>query len=386
MKKLLLLMMLSLATVAMSAQDYRLWYDRPATHWLEALPIGNSQLGAMVYGGTDVEEIQLNEETFWSGSPHDNNSPEAKAHLQEVRRLVFEGREKEAQGLIDKYFIKGPHGMRFLPMGSLRLSMDYGTEAKAEDYRRELNLGNALNPTRSRVDGVTYQRTVFASQADPVIIVRMQADKAGALTFNMSYDSQLETMRTVGLHQLSAIVNGVEHEGVPQGLSAECRVKVVADGEIVEGEESLSVVKATTATLYIVAATNYVNYHDVSADPLWKNALKRGALKDKTYEQLLDRHVRKYQAQYDRVSLTLPKSENSSLPTDRRLEAFAGGNDLDMVALLMQYGRYLLISSSQPGGQPANLQGVWNDKMNAPWDSKYTININAEMNYWPSLV
>jgi alpha-L-fucosidase 2 len=371
------------------AQDHRLWYNQPATHWLQALPIGNSQLGAMVYGGVATEEIQLNEETFWSGSPHHNNSPEAKAYLQEVRQLIFQGREQEAHAIIDKYFFKGPHGMRFLPMGSVKLSFDYGISEPLNptNYKRELALGNALNTTTYQIGGVNYQRTVFASQADPVIVVRLQADKPRALTFNIAYDSQLQTRRNVARHQLSATIQNVEQEGIPGRLTAECRVLAEADGEIVDGTESITIVNATTATLYIIAATNFVNYQDISGDPRQKNDQKTAALKGKTYTQLLDDHIRRYQAQYNRVSLKIAGSAaQASLPTDKRLVAFADSHDPDMVSLMMQYGRYLLISSSQPGGQPANLQGVWNDKLNAPWDSKYTININAEMNYWPALV
>ena len=376
--------------ITIKAQQHKLWYDKPATHWLEALPVGNSQLGAMIYGGVATEEIQLNEETFWSGSPHHNNSPEAKAHLQEVRQLIFQGREQEAHALIDQYFFKGPHGMRFLPLGSLKLAFDYGTASQqTTSYERELSLGNAVNTTSYQLDGVNYQRSVFASQADPVIIVRLQADQPEALTFNIAYDSQLPVSRSVSQHQLSATVQNVEQEGIPGKLTAECRILAEADGEIVDGAESMTIVKATTVTLYIIAATNYVNYQDISGEPKQKNDQKMSALKGKTYAQLLDDHIRRYQEQYQRVSLNISSSSdnpNRSLPTDQRLTAFADSNDPDMVSLMMQYGRYLLISSSQPGGQPANLQGVWNDKLNAPWDSKYTININAEMNYWPALV
>ena len=370
-------------TLTIQAQQHLLWYDKPATHWLQALPIGNSHLGAMIYGDVKTEEIQLNEETFWSGSPYYNNSPESKAHLQEVRQLIFEGKEKEAHALIDQYFIKGPHGMRFLPVGSVKLA--FHRKDNTSSYRRQLNLGTALATTQYTLDGVTYRRTCFASQADNAIIVRIEASEKGALSFNVSFDSPLETSRSVNSHQLAAIVKGVEQEGVPAGLQAECRLEVLSDGEIVDGEESIAVVSATTVTLYITAATNFVNYHDVSGEPTRKNIKSLSALKGRSYQQILNSHLAKYKAQYDRVSLSLPRCGNESLPTDRRLTAF-DGSDLDMVSLMMQYGRYLLISSSQPGGQPANLQGVWNNKMEAPWDSKYTININAEMNYWPALI
>ena len=370
-------------TLTIQAQQHLLWYDKPATHWLQALPIGNSHLGAMIYGDVKTEEIQLNEETFWSGSPYYNNSPESKAHLQEVRQLIFEGKEKEAHALIDQYFIKGPHGMRFLPVGSVKLA--FHRKDNTSSYRRQLNLGTALATTQYTLDGVTYRRTCFASQADNAIIVRIEASEKGALSFNVSFDSPLETSRSVNSHQLAAIVKGVEQEGVPAGLQAECRLEVLSDGEIVDGEESIAVVSATTVTLYITAATNFVNYRDVSGEPTRKNIKSLSALRGRSYQQILNSHLAKYKAQYDRVSLSLPRCGNESLPTDRRLTAF-DGSDLDMVSLMMQYGRYLLISSSQPGGQPANLQGVWNNKMEAPWDSKYTININAEMNYWPALI
>ena len=389
MKQIITILFCCMTIMTGQAQNHRLWYNHPATHWLQALPVGNSQLGAMVYGGVATEEIQLNEETFWSGSPHNNNNPEAKAHLPEVRQLIFQGREQEAHAIIDKYFFKGPHGMRFLPMGSVKLSFDYGISEPLQptNYKRDLSLGNALNTTTYQVGGVNYQRTVFASQADPVIVIRLQADKPRALTFNIAYDSQLQTSRSVSQHQLFATVQNVEQEGIPGRLTAECRILAEADGEIVDGTESITVVNATTATLYIIAATNFVNYQDISGDPKQKNDQKTAALQGKTYPQLLSDHIRRYQAQYNRVSLKLASSPSqaSKIPTDERLVAF-DGTDLDMVSLMMQYGRYLLISSSQPGGQPANLQGVWNDKLNAPWDSKYTININAEMNYWPALV
>ena len=385
-------------SMAANAQNLRLWYSSPASHWLEALPVGNSHLGAMVYGKTDVEEIQLNEETFWSGSPHNNNSPEAKAHLQAVRDSIFAGKEEAAHAILDKYFFKGPHGMRFLPLGSVKLKLGHDD---VSDYRRELTLGNALNTTSYIYKGVRYERTVFASQADNAIIVHLKASKKGALSFNVGFETPLEAkvfpMSVTGkkpyLHQIAATIKNVEQEGIKGALTADCRMEVKADGEVKIDDYELEIDDATEATLYIVAATSFVNYQDVSGNPTEKNNLVLGSLRGKSYKKLLKDHIKKYQEQYNRVSLTLTSqtshtsntSHTSTLPTDKRLAAF-DGKDLDMVSLMMQYGRYLLISSSQPGGQPANLQGVWNNKMDAPWDSKYTININAEMNYWPALV
>ncbi len=397
MKKLFITFAVCLTALSATAQQHKLWYDKPASQWLEALPVGNSTLGAMVYGGTDTEEIQLNEETFWSGSPHNNNSPEAKAYLPRVRQLIYDGKENEAHALIDKYFFKGPHGMKYLPLGSLKLKLEH---KDVSDYHRELDLSTALATTSYKSDGVKYERTVFASQTDSVIIIQLKASKKGELEFDMSFTTPLQAqVFTVSSHEgikgtvneLAAIVDGVDHEGIKAGLKAECRILVQADGEVKRNLESIEVDDATTATIYISAATNFVNYHDINGNPVKKNNERLASAFAKPYKQLLKSHIQKYQAQYNRVSLSLgnPRTPRNaySLPTDQRLAAFEKDpTDLDMVSLMMQYGRYLLISSSQPGGQPANLQGIWNAQVNAPWDAKYTININAEMNYWPALV
>ena len=340
-----------------------------------------------MYGGTDTEQIQLNEETFWSGSPHENNNPSAKVAIKEVRKLIFAGKEEQADSIIGRTFFKGPHGQKFLPLGDLSLKFNYQSNSDPTNYRRELNLGDALNTTSFEVDGVKYDRIVFASQADNAVVVQITASKKKALNFAVSYlyNSQMQTGDLVDKHEMAFSVSNVDHEGIPGKLNAEVRVKVMADGNVQDAGSNMYVRNATTATILVTAATNYVNYKDISANPVLKNNQTMSLLKGKNYKTLLKRHLQKYQEQYDRVSLTLPKSENSDLETDKRLAKF-DGKDLDMVSLMMQYGRYLLISSSQPGGQPANLQGVWNNKMDAPWDSKYTININAEMNYWPALV
>ena len=376
------------SALSVNAQEHKLWYDKPASHWLEALPVGNSHLGAMVFGETDGEEIQLNEETFWSGSPHDNNSPEAKVHLQEVRDSIFAGKEMAAHKLIDKYFFKGPHGQKYLTLGSLKLNGGQDFE-RTTNFRRELNLQTAICTTtyKDKLNGVTYTREVFASQADNVIVMHLKADKKGKLDFSLSHwcNTALKNSSSVKEGELVATIQNVEHEGIAGALTAEVRALVKSDGTFDNTPDMIVVNGATEATIYITAATNYVNYHDVSGNPTERTLLAMDAVKNKSYDELLKRHLEKYQEQYNRVKLDLAKSEKSTLPTDQRLANF-DGTDLDMVSLMMQYGRYLLISSSQPGGQPANLQGVWNSKLDAPWDSKYTININAEMNYWPALV
>ena len=283
----------TLVSAAAVAQQHKLWYNKPASHWLEALPIGNSHLGAMVYGGTDVEQIQLNEETFWSGSPHDNNSPAAKAHLQEVRDSIFAGKEEVAHNIIDKNFFKGPHGMRFLPLGTIQLKLGHTDVSK---YKRELTLNDALNTTSYTYKGVKYERTIFASQADNVIVVRLKAGKKGALTFNAAFDSPLESKVfpvsvSEKVYQITATVKNVEQEGIKGNLTAECRVEVKADGKISLDGKELKIADATEATLYIVAATNFVNYHDVSGNPTKKNNQMLTGIREMSYRQLLDRVI-----------------------------------------------------------------------------------------------
>ena len=373
--------------------NYTLWYDKPANVWLEAMPLGNSRLGAMVFGKTDVEEIQLNEETFWSGGPHNNNSASSIYYLNEVRSLIFQGKEKQAEDLINKEFVKGPHGMRFLTLGSLKL--DFGHK-DAKNYRRELNLNNAVSTVSYTANGVKYVRETFASLEDGVIVMRIKASGKGKLSFALDHSCKLKSTKvghidlTKGKNpqgMLTATIEGVEQEGIKSALNAELVAKVIADGKMSTTDGNIDVKNATSATIIISAATNFVNYHDVSGNASAKNEAILAAVAKLNYNQLLKRHVTKYGSQFGRVRLFFNyPSPNTKLPTDQRLDKFYGSDDMGMVALMFIFGRYLLISSSQPGGQAANLQGVWNDKMMAPWDSKYTININAEMNYWPAEV
>ncbi len=369
-----------------SASDLKLWYSRPAGNWTEALPVGNSRLGAMVYGGTGREELQLNEETFWAGSPYDNNNPNARYVLPVIRQLIFEGKNREAQSLVDANFFSGKHGMSYLPVGSLFL--DFEGHDRATDFYRDLDLSTATATTRYKVDGVDYARTVFASFADSVIIVRLEAGKGGELDFKVSFDAPLEHSVKAADGTLSILCQGREQERVRAGLHAECRVKVLTDGAVAAAGEALEVSGAREATLYISAATNYVNYHDVSGDAAVRAERCLEQAVQVPYAKALERHLVRYKALFDRVQLALgdEPGEASKRETDVRIRDFNQGQDVTLPALLFQYGRYLLISSSQPGGQPANLQGVWNNSVYAPWDSKYTININTEMNYWPAEV
>ena len=389
MKKLLPLFGIAIAMMAcaqptqVAGDQERLWYDAPAGRWLEALPIGNGQMAAMVFGGIADETIQLNESTFWSGSPHDNNSKTSLEHLDEVRQLIYAGREEEAEALINKEFIPGPHGQRFLTLGSLRMHFENMPE-EVEDYCRDLDLTRAVAGVGFTADGVRYTRSAFASLRDRVIVIQLHASKKGALSFSLTQDCKFPFEVTTEGHTLVTRVKGVEHEGIPGGLTAECRTRVISDGKVAAADKQLTISGATQVMLLVNAATNYVNYHDISGDE--SAAAKAGleAAAGISYKNLLKRHVDAYSKQYGRCSIKLHSGANAALPTDQRKTAFQDSDDMGMVALIFNYGRYLLISSSQPGGQPANLQGIWNDEVMAPWDSKYTININAQMNYWPA--
>lgn len=365
-------------------QDLKLWYSRPAQNWSEALPIGNSRLGAMVYGGTEREELQLNEETFWAGSPYDNNNTNAVHVLPVVRKLIFEGRNQEAQRLIDANFLTRQHGMSYLTLGSVYL--DFPGHKDASAFYRDLNLEDATTTTRYQVGDITYTRTTFASFTDNVIIVHIKASKPHSLHFKVTYNCPLKYKANAQNDKLTITCQGKEQEGLKAALRAECQIQVKTNGTVSSIADQLQVSDASEATVYISAATNYVNYQDVSANESERtsNYLKKAL--ETPYKKALKNHIAFYQKLFNRVSLNLASSEASKAETPERIQNFNKGEDMAMAALLFQYGRYLLISSSQPGGQPANLQGIWNNSTNAPWDSKYTININTEMNYWPAEV
>lgn len=364
--------------------DLKLWYSKPATQWVEALPIGNSRMGAMIYGGVDSECIQLNDETFWAGGPHNNNNPEGLAHLQEIRQLILSGKEKEAEVLIDKYYLTGAHGMPYLTLGSLQI--DFGHNGEVSGYRRELDISEAVSRVSYKIGDTSYRRETMASLPDGVIVEQISAGKGKPLSLSLKYNLPGRGKVNVTGNGIIAEIGGLEHEGIPAALYAVCGVRLKTDGKIVRNNESLEVKDASYATAYIASATNYLKYNDVSGKPakiVEKNLAK--AMK-KDFKTALKEHVESYREQFDRVSFVMPGKAGSERETDVRLADFVRNYDPSFLTLLFQYGRYLMISSSQPGGQPANLQGVWNDSNYAPWDSKYTLNINAEMNYWPAEV
>ena len=384
------ILILCLAVVSnvylLATPQSRLWESTPAKEWTEAFPVGNSRMGAMIFGGIDTERLQLNEETFWSGRPYNNNNPSGREHLNEIRNLIFQGKVGDAENLIAQHYMTSQHGMRYLTLGSACFDFKYPA-GNVSDYSRELDIDNALSSVSYNIDDVTYHREVIAPIGSDVIIMRLKADKKASLNFTLGYDAPENSVIKVSGNSMTVKIPGMEHEGIEPGLTAICKLNLISDGKIRGNQNSLTISNATEATVYISAATNFVNYHDISGnaeksvDTVIKHANKVG------YDYMKQSHLEKYHKLYDRVKLNLPSSQDSDkLETHKRIASFHNDYDPSLVALLFQYGRYLLISSSQPGGQPANLQGIWNDSMYAPWDSKYTININAEMNYWPAEV
>ncbi|MEV0847685.1 glycoside hydrolase N-terminal domain-containing protein [Streptomyces sp. NPDC049954] len=360
------------------------WYDKPAREWLEALPVGNGRLGAMVFGGTDVERLQLNENSVWAGQPHDYDNPEALAALPEIRRLVFADEWSRAQELIDQHVIGRPAAqLPYQPVGDLTLT--FAGPGEVRDYRRELDLDTATVRTRYVRDGVRHTREVFASAPGQVIAVRLTVDRPGALRFTAAFDSPQRSTSTAP-DDRSLALDGVS--GTAQGIEGRVRFRallraVADDGKVTSSDEGIVVTDATTVTLLLSVGTSYRSYRDVDGDPVAEAAKHLTHAASLPYQALRGAHVADHQRLFRRVDLDLGPSDVPELPTDQRIARFANGNDPALVALHYQFGRYLLIASSRPGGgQPANLQGLWNDSMSPPWDSKFTTNINLEMNYW----
>lgn len=381
----ILITMLSSIIFSVFSTDLKLTYNRPASVWEEALPLGNSRLGVMLYGKPDKEELQLNEETIWAGKPYRNDNPNALNVLSQVRELIFNKKNKDAENLINKNFVTNQHGMPFQTAGSVKIN--FPGHENYSSYYRELDLSKAIAVTRYTVNGVEYKRETFSSFADDVIIMRITAGKKRALSFEVEYSSPSNQPTYKAGNDLVLSGKGTTHEGV----EGQIRYKIHStikniDGKVTVTDKKIVVENASTATIYISIGTNFIDYktlgdnEDQKAVEKLNNALKH------TYNSAVKMHSDKFSGQFNRVGLQLGTTSNTSVPTDKRIKDFHENQDASLVALLFQFGRYLLICSSQPGGQPSNLQGIWANQLVPPWDSKYTININTEMNYWPAEV
>ncbi|SHF66506.1 alpha-L-fucosidase 2 [Caldanaerobius fijiensis DSM 17918] len=362
--------------------NLKLWYRQPANEWVEALPIGNGRLGGMVFGKIDVERIQLNEDSVWYGGPRDRNNPDALTYLPEIRRLIFEGKVVEAQELANLALAGLPETeSHYEPLGDLYLSFKYD-EANVKDYIRELDLNTGIVTVRYNIGNTTYMREIFASYVDQVIVIHLTSTSPESISLKIQLDrGRFRNLdRIEPLKPDTLIMRG--KCGGENGIVFRAAVRAVAEGGTTEViGDNLLIKNADAVTLYFAANTTY---REKYPEQVCLNQIANASMKP--YEVMRKDHIKDYQTLFKRVDLYLSYDENLDLlPTDERLERVKNGlEDNGLINLYFQFGRYLLISCSRPGSLPANLQGIWNESMLPPWDSKYTININTEMNYWPA--
>jgi alpha-L-fucosidase 2 len=374
-----------------------IWYTHPADKWENALPVGNGRLGAMVFGKTDEEQIQINEETYWSGGPYSTTVRGGYKALPEIRKLIFDGELIRAHRLFGRSLMGYPvEQQKYQSLGNLVLK--FAANSAVTDYRHQLDLDTAVATTTYEQGGVRFKREVFATPVDQVIVIRLTADAPGKLSFtaqlrgernqaHSNYATDYFQMDGYGTDGLIVRGKSADYLGVAGKLRYQSRLRAIPrGGDMTVVDDTLIVRNADEVVLLVAAATNFVNYKDVSADPNARVDAVMRAVAGKSFDQLRSAHVAEHQRLFRRVTVRLAMTPDSELPTDERLKKFDGTNDPDLAALVFQFGRYLLISSSRPGTQPANLQGIWNKDMNPMWDSKYTTNINTEMNYWPAEV
>jgi len=357
----------------------KLWYSQPASVWEEALPIGNGRLGAMVFGGITEEHIQFNEETLWTGAPHDYSHEGASQYLDQIRELIWQGKQNDAETLAMEKFMSVPLGQcKYQPFGDLWIK--FRNQGEVTDYRRELELSTALCKTTYKSGTVTYTREYLASVPDQTIAVSLKADKKQAISLDLSLTAMHEGFTAIAKNDGTIELNVKVKDGV---LTGTARLKmVIKGGKISVKDNQLIVEKADEAMIYLVAATNFVNPKDVSGNPVLKCEKYLSAIGIKKFEVVKQAHIKDYQYYFNRFEIDLGNSASENLSTDLRIKEVTTKMDNSLAALYVQYGRYLMLSSSRPGTYPANLQGIWNDKLNPAWDSKYTVNINTEMNYW----
>jgi alpha-L-fucosidase 2 len=397
---------------AFGQSNTRLWYDKPAAVWTEALPLGNGQLGAMVFGKVGYELIQLNESTLWSGGPVKTNvNPGASKYLSEVREALFKEKDYEKARMLAKK-MQGLFSESFLPMGDITIRQDFGS-AQPSAYNRDLNIGDATSTTSFTINKITYKREAFISAPDNVMVVRMSTDKKGQLNFDLNATSPLHSKLTekngneiILQGKAPAHVDPSYHNRKDQepiiyadtsgcnGMRFQFRVKAISsDGNVTTDSSGIHVKNASEVLLLVTSATSF-NGYDKCPDKDGKDENKIAQdfmtkASTKSFGQLLKNHLADFHQYFDRVALNIKDTSGNNpgahLPSDQRLKAYSdGAYDPGVEMLYFNYGRYLLISSSRPGGPPANLQGIWNKELRAPWSSNYTININTEMNYWPA--
>jgi alpha-L-fucosidase 2 len=362
--------------------DLELWYRSPASEWTAALPLGNGRLGAMVFGGVPRDEFQLNESTLWSGSPYQPTNDEARPSLDAVRQLIFEGRYAEAEALANAHSLARPYlEMSYQPAGHLYL--DTVHPELFTDYRRSLDLDRAMTTTTYRCRGVTYTREAFISATHGILVIRIRADQPGSVGVGVELTSpQHGQVRTDSSSIHFAGHNSGEH-GIAGALSFAMEARVLAQGGTTTAEATrLSVEAADSVTILLDIATSFVRFDDVSGDPYSRIAARMAEAARLDFDTLLEAHLVEHRRLFRRLAIDLGRTDAADLPTRTRITNFAEGDDPALAALYVQYGRYLMISSSRPGTQPSTLQGIWNKETRPPWGSKYTTNINLQMNYW----
>ena len=390
-----LFLTLSLLTFVAAGEAQRLplqnhnlmWYDRPAVLWTEALPLGDGRLGAMMFGNPLQEHLQLNEETMWAGNPNNNYNPEAAEWIPKIRQLVFEGRYREAQDLCTRY-VKSPtnQGMPYQPFGDLLVN--FNGQLDYTNYRRSLDLDSALAVVEYDVNDVHFRRECFTSFADSVVILHLSASRPGQLSFTATMTTPQQDSRLNDAPEgitLHGMTGGHEKLGSRLRFFGRAVVKNRGGSQTIR-HGIITVEGADEATIYVSIATAFQNYRSIKGDERARSANQMQLALQKDYATARAQHIEAYQAMANRNTLWLGDDKYADRTTVDRLRDFGKTHDKHLVAMYYRFGRYLLISSSQPGGQPANLQGIWNDKMLPSWDSKYTCNINLEMNYWPSEV
>lgn len=366
--------------------DLKLWYRQPAATWVEAMPIGNGRMAAMVFGGVARERLQLNEDTLWGGGPYDPANPKASEGIPRLRDLIAEKRWVEARDFATAYVMATPvRQMSFNALGDLYL--DFSGVSDAVGYRRELDLDSALSSVTFEAGGLAHRRDTFVSAIDQVVAVRLTAERGG-VNFTAGFANPPGASAVATVEGTDTLVfagrNGAQH-GVSGALAYQTRLKILRTGGRIEvGDGTLTVTGAETVVLLIAAATSYRSFQDVSGDPAAKTRRAISGASAKGWDSLLTDHIREHRRLFRKVTFDVGRTSAADRPTDERVASSETSDDPALASLYYQYGRYLLLSSSRPGTQPANLQGIWNENNSPPWGGKYTININTEMNYWPA--